>query len=341
MSSGFMLLNQHEHISYTNPSALRLLSVNTSDLVTDDTFDVRKHLLSLAVDPTVARVELENLWSHPEQEYTSDLALAKAAGCWLRVRCFPVQDTRGRLLGRGVLFDDVTLEHAASEERDEKLALAAHKLKTPLAIIKGCATTLLGGSARWDHAMQREMLQMIDTQTDQLHDVLNTLLDVWRLDAGVQLQISQVHLPKLLQHIVERRRRTTPTHHFTLHTAHETAEVMCDIMRVEQAVHHVLNNAVSYSPTNSTVTLQLEANEIEVRIAISDEGTGIAPEHLDRIFERFYRADRSRTGATGGSGLGLSIVKAIITAHGGTISAESAPGRCPASYSSGSRTSKT
>ncbi|MBV8822326.1 MAG: PAS domain-containing protein, partial [Ktedonobacteraceae bacterium] len=101
MSSGFVLLNQHEHISYANPSALRLLSVDLGDLATDDTFDVRKHLLSLAVDPAVARVELETLWSHPEQEYTSDLALAKAAVRWLRVRSFPVQDTTGRLLGRG------------------------------------------------------------------------------------------------------------------------------------------------------------------------------------------------------------------------------------------------
>ncbi len=318
-----MLLNQHEHISYANPSALRLLSVNRSDLVTDDTFDVRKHLLSLAVDPAVARVELENLWSHPEQEYTSDLALAKAAVCWLRVRSFPVQDTMGRLLGRGVLFDDVTLEHAAAEERDEKLALAAHEFKTPLAIIKGCATTLLGGSARWDQAMQREMLQMIDTQADQLHDVLNTLLDVWRLDAGVQLHLSQIHLPKLLQHVVEHRRRTTPTHYFTLHTAHETVEVMCDAMRVEQAVHHVLNNAVRYSPANSTVTVGVEVNEIEVRIAISDEGAGIAPEHLDRIFERFYRIAQ-REGNAHASGLGLAAARATIEAHGGRIWADSA-----------------
>ncbi|MBV9019722.1 MAG: winged helix-turn-helix domain-containing protein [Ktedonobacteraceae bacterium] len=323
MSSGFLLLNQHEHISYANPSALRLLSVDLGDLATDDTFDVRKHLLSLAVDPAVARVELENLWSHPEQEYTSDLALAKAAVRWLRVRSFPVQDTTGRLLGRGVLFDDVTLEYAAAEERDEKLALAAHELKTPLAIIKGCATTLLGGSARWDHAMQREMLQMIDTQADQLHDVLNTLLDVWRLDAGVQLHLSQVHLPTLLQHIIERRRKTTPTHHFTLHTAYETVEVTCDIMRVEQVVHHVLNNAVRYSPANSTITLHVEANEIEVRIAISDEGTGIAPEHLDRIFERFYRIQQGEENAHT-SGLGLAAARATIEAHGGRIWADSA-----------------
>ncbi len=69
------------------------------------------------------------------------------------------------------------------------LAMAAHELKTPLAIIKGCATTLLGGSARWEPAMQREMLQMIDVQSDHLYDVLNTLLDVWRFDAGLSLSV--------------------------------------------------------------------------------------------------------------------------------------------------------
>src|SRR6184192_2648359 len=88
----------------------------------------------------------------------------------------------------------------AHNAHNETLALAAHELKTPLAVIKGCATTLLGNSMRWDPAVQREMLQMIDTQADRLYDVLNTLLDVWRLDSGVQaLRLVQVHLPELLR----------------------------------------------------------------------------------------------------------------------------------------------
>ena len=124
--------------------------------------------------------------------------MADAAVRWLRVQSFPVRDDLDHLLGRGVLLDNITLERSPALTRNETLALAAHELKTPLAIIKGCATTLLGNSMRWDPATLREMLQMIDSQTDRLHDILNTLLDVWRMDAGVQnLRLSEVRISKL------------------------------------------------------------------------------------------------------------------------------------------------
>jgi DNA-binding response OmpR family regulator len=94
--------------------------------------------------------------------------------------------------------DDVTLERSSAQSRDETLAMAARELKTPLAIIKGSATTLLSNSIRWDATMQREMLQMIDTQADRLHEILNTLLEVWRLDAsGPNLHLNQAHLPEV------------------------------------------------------------------------------------------------------------------------------------------------
>ncbi len=218
MSSGFMLLNQ-QHVIYTNPSALRLLRVNKQDLIAEHDFDVRKHLLSLTSEPQLARSELDHVWQHPEEEISTDVALTDAAVRWLRVRSFPVRADTGILLGRGILFDDITLERSLIESRGETLALAAHELKTPLAIIKGCATTLLGSSARWDPAMQREMLQMIDTQSDRLHDVLNTLLDVWRLDVGAQsLHLAQVRIPELLQQLLQRRQVQASDHYFILRT---------------------------------------------------------------------------------------------------------------------------
>lgn len=322
MSSGFMLLNQ-QRVLYTNSSALRLLSVNKSDLVAAQDFDVRKHLLSLAAEPQIARPELDHVWQHPDEDFSTDLSLADAAVRWLRVRSFPVRDNKGALLGRGILFDDITLERSLVESRGETLALAAHELKTPLAIIKGCATTLLGSSARWDAAMQREMLQMIDTQSDRLHDVLNTLLDVWRLDAGAQpLRLVQVRLAELLQQLVRRWHKHASDHSFLLDIPPDIPSVVCDVMRVEQALNHLLNNAVTYSPPGTTVTIRLEANDIELRVSVSDEGIGIASEHLDPIFDRFYRVPQGEE-RPGGSGLGLASARATIEAHGGKIWADS------------------
>lgn len=249
MRSGFILLNHREHVTYSNPSAQRLLGINTRDLRTQSIFDVRQQLIALAADPERAQVELDRVWSHPEQECSTDLALADAAVRWLRVQCFPVRDLPGHLLGRGMLLDDVTLERTSIQARSETLALAAHELKTPLAIIKGCATTLLGSSLRWDPAMQREMLQMIDTHVDRLHDILNTLLDVWRLDAGGQnLRLAQIRIDELLGQLVERWQKNTSRHRFILHQPELVPGVLCDAVRVEQALNHLLDNAVTYSP---------------------------------------------------------------------------------------------
>ncbi len=323
MRSGFILLNAAEQIAYSNPGAERLLGINSRALQQQGSFDVRKQLVSLAVDPNSAQSELDRIWHHPEQEGFTDLALADAAVRWLRVLSFPVRDDPGQLLGRGVLLDDITLERTATQTRNETLALAAHELKTPLAIIKGCATTLLGSSTRWDPAMLREMLQMIDTQADRLHDVLNTLLDVWKLDAGAHnLRLSEVDIAELLKQVVEGGRKHAPGHRFALLVPEEDILIQCDALRIEQALHHLLNNAAAYSPAGSSIKIELETNDIEIRLSIKDQGIGITPEHLDRIFDRFYRIPHG-DGLGAGNGLGLSVVRATVEAHGGKIWAES------------------
>ncbi|HKF35298.1 MAG TPA: ATP-binding protein, partial [Ktedonobacteraceae bacterium] len=323
MRSGFILLNSAEQVTYFNPSAQRLLGIAGDVLLEKPIFDVRKRLVSLAANPESAQAQLDHIWLHPDEESSTDLALADAAVRWLRVQSFPVRDDPGHILGRGLLLDDITLERSSMQSRSETLARAAHELKTPLAVIKGCATTLLGNSLRWDPAILHEMLQMIDTQVDRLHDILNTLLDVWRLDAGVQnLRLSEVHISKLLEQLIDRWRKHAPHHQFVCSIPAEDIVVQCDMLRIEQALSHLLNNAVTYSPTGRTIKIRLETNDLEVQLSIADQGAGIAPEHLDHIFDRFYRVSPSEE-RSGGSGLGLAIVRATIEAHGGKIWADS------------------
>ncbi len=330
MSSGFLLLNAGERVTYFNASAVRLLGIDSHKLIEQPVFDVRKQLLTLAAEPESVEGELTHAWYAPEQESSTEIALANAAVRWLRVRSFPMWDTTGQLLGRGVLLDDITLERSAIESRGETLALAAHELKTPLAVIKGCATTLLGNSMRWDPIIQREMLQMIDTHADRLYDVLNTLLDVWRLDSGAQtLRFTQVNMAELLRRIVEHWQKAAPRHSFTLTVPPDVpATVACDVVRVGQALHALLSNAVTYSPNGGTVNLRLESNDFELRLSVTDEGVGIAAEHLERIFERFYRIHPREGIAANGSGLGLAVARSTCEAHGGKIWADSGgPGR--------------
>jgi DNA-binding response OmpR family regulator/signal transduction histidine kinase len=322
MHCGFLLLNQKEHVTYFNASAVRLLGIQSRDLIERPAFDVRHQLLIRSAEPEKIRVELNYMWDHPEEETSVELALIDAAIHWLRVRSFPMRDIPGQLLGRGLLIDDTTLEHSSLDFQNETLAIAAHELKTPLAIIKGSATTLLGNSVRWDPAMQREMLQMIDTQADHLYDVLNTLLDVWRLDTGtLALRLSPLHLEELLQRLVEHWQKQAPRHTFILHVPGNDLVIICDAVRIEQAMQTLLSNAVTYSPAGGIIELSLESNDDELFLSIADEGVGIAAEHLNRVFDRFYRVRQE--GVQTGSGLGLSIARATIEAHGGRIWAAS------------------
>src|SRR5207244_1406641 len=110
--------------------------------------------------------------------------------------------------------------------------------------------------------VQREMLQMIDTQADHLHDVLNTLLDVWRLDAGVQnLKLGQVHIAELLTQLVERWQKSAPRHQFLLYVLAGDPVIVCDALRLEQALNQLLSNAVTYSPNGGTIKISLESND--------------------------------------------------------------------------------
>lgn len=324
MRSGLILMDRNEQVAYSNPGAERLLGIHLSEMLEQPLFDVRQQLLSLAAHPNGARAELDRLWLHPQEEQTAEFALSNATVRWLRVHSFPVYDQPGNLLGRGFLLDDITLERSSLQSRSETLSLAASELKTPLAIIKGCATTLLGNSLRWEPAVLREMLQMIDTHADRLHDVLNTLLDVWRLDAGVQqLRYSEVRFSEMLEQLVERWRKNAPRHTFDLRLPENALFIQCDALRIEQTINQLLNNAVIYSQVGTTITIRLESSAAALRLSITDQGKGIAPENLERIFHRFYRVQQSEDSPFG-SGLGLAAARATIEAHGGTLSVESA-----------------
>ncbi|WP_162179604.1 ATP-binding protein [Thermogemmatispora carboxidivorans] len=325
LSSGLLLLSQRERLVCANRRARELLGCQAHELVVGSTVDVRARLLTRAADPQRAQEALDRFWEHPELEASTDLALVDAAVRWLRVHSFPIYGDEGRLLGRGLLLEDVTLEREATQARSEALALAAHELKTPLAIIKGCATTLLGSSRRWDPAVQREMLEMIDAQADRLHEILNTLLDVWRLDSGTQtLRLAQVQFEELLRRLVEQRERSAPGHRFILRLPPALPPVPCDPLRIEQVLNHLLDNAVRYSPGGGTIRLEVEVEGAEVRVSVTDQGLGIPQEHLEHIFQRFYRLPREEAeDEEEGSGLGLAVARATIEAHGGRIWADS------------------
>ncbi len=159
--------------------------------------------------------------------------------------------------------------------------------------------------------------------------LVEDLLLLARLDAGRPLSDAdtETDLAPLVIDAVSDARAAGPEHHWRLNLPEEPASVRADAARIQQVLVNLLANARTHTPPGTTVTAHVSRETSAVRLRIEDDGPGIAPELLPRVFERFARGDASRSRAAGSTGLGLAIVQAVVTAHGGSVGVQSAPGR--------------
>ena len=221
---------------------------------------------------------------------------------------------------------------AASDRiRRQLLADVSHELTTPVTAMRGYLETLTMPELALDEATRGRYLRIISDETNRLERLIGELLDLARLDdGGGSLHVERVPVADLFDRVTARHEHAAQSAGVVLDTAIEpgAAQVDGDRDRLEQALQNLAANAIRYAPRGSTLRLAAKPVEGGVALSVEDEGAeGIATEHLPHIFDRFYKADASRVGVNGGSGLGLSIVKAIVERHGGTISVVSRPGR--------------
>lgn len=231
-------------------------------------------------------------------------------------------------LGYGVLFRDVTHEKELDRMKNQLLSTVSHELRTPLAAIKGFTTTLLRDDVRWDDATQRDFLKIIEEETDRLGELIDNLLDMSKIEAGVlRVEKEPTQIRNIVREAIDRARRRSEAHWFVVDLPSELPRVWADTRRVRQVLNNLLENAIKYSPGGGQITVTAEVNENDLTISVSDSGQGIPPEFIDKIFQRFFQVDAANTRKTGGSGLGLSISKGIVEALGGKIWAESETGK--------------
>ncbi len=213
--------------------------------------------------------------------------------------------------------------------RDMFLSIASHELKNPLTSLLGNAQLLQRRSARAGAASDRDQhtVAVIIDQAARLNKLLTALLDVSQLENG-QLSIERLPLDlrELAQRVVADVQPTLTQHTITISTPGAPLMIAGDALRLEQVFQNLLQNAMKYSPVGGLIAVQVEQRERMACVAITDQGMGIPPQALPRLFERFYRATQGHTGGIGGLGIGLYVVKEIITLHGGTISVASTEG---------------
>ncbi|MCD6289968.1 MAG: GAF domain-containing protein, partial [Anaerolineae bacterium] len=220
----------------------------------------------------------------------------------------------------------VALERAQEADRLKSafLSTISHELRTPLAVIKGFVSTLLQNDVQWEPEMRQEFLATIEREADHLTGLIEQLLDMSRLEAGV-LAVDQrpCRLQDVYANVADRLQLLARDHRLRVDFPDDLPLVHADLHRVGQVLSNLVENAAKYSPAGSEIVIRAVRADGQVLVSVTDQGEGIAPEFHERIFERFFRVqdEPSRSG----TGLGLAICRGIVEAHGGRIWVESVP----------------
>ncbi|MEW6056634.1 MAG: ATP-binding protein [Bdellovibrionota bacterium] len=240
----------------------------------------------------------------------------------------PLRRSAGDVYGALGIFHDVTDLKRAEQIRIDFVANVSHELRTPLTSIKGYVDTLID-DVKQDRPVEKEFLDVIGRNTERLMALINDLLDLSSLESHVEaLGKTKVSTADLTSRALQQMRQVFEAKEQQLCVDVRCEQVFADPRSVEQVLVNLLDNAQKYTPPKGKITVSWELSDgDDVYLRVSDTGPGIAPEHCDRLFERFYRVDKARSRELGGTGLGLAIVKHIMQRHEGAVWVESRLGQ--------------
>lgn len=219
---------------------------------------------------------------------------------------------------------DITREREQEEQRSTFISVISHELQTPIAIIKGYASTLARPDAVLNPEALHSRLLAVEEEADRLNKLVGNLLYASRIQAGgLQMEIAPLDLRPLIEGVTHRLQVKSPDISVTLNLPPNLPTVMADRDRIEEILQNLLDNAIKYSPNRRSITVACRTTGDEVIVSVSDMGMGISLRDQEQIFDRFHRAGNSEARSTQGAGLGLYICRAIVEAHGGHIWVES------------------
>ena len=214
--------------------------------------------------------------------------------------------------------------------RRQMLADISHELRTPLTTMRGYLDTLEMPDITLDEEKRRRYLDTVRGETRRLERIVIDLLDLARFENSVASLDARVFaIERVFTSVVRRHERETALAGVDIrtHVAESADQLTADPDRIDQAISNLVANALRHTPPGGTIDLAAAVSRDGYQISVTDSGSSIAPDYVPHVFDRFYKVDASRSAGSGGSGLGLSIVKAIVERHGGTIAVTSRPGR--------------
>ncbi len=311
LTDGVLIADSHGQVQFANPAACKLFDTNNP--------------LNHSVAEVVRNHQLIEAWRRCQQtrEMQSESVELPMRRQFLQLIIIPDTHEGGSLL----LVQDLTRVRRLETVRRDFISNVSHELRTPLASLKALTETLQSGALS-DPTAGPRFLGRISTEVDALTQMAQELLDLSRIESGqVELIRAPLAPKKLLSSAADRMKMQTERAGLKLSVicAGDLPMINVDKSRLEQVLVNLIHNSVKFTKPGGEISLEAESTVGGVRCAVRDTGIGIPAESLSRIFERFYRVDKSRTGS--GTGLGLSISKHIVEAHGGKIWAESEEGR--------------
>lgn len=318
MIEGLLLLDDSGRIQLANRAFSDLFDV-AADLRGRTLLEVlRQHELAGLLE----KVELE------KQVLGYELKLGGLTERLLQINAAAIFNSDGEKQGTILVFHDLTRLKQLERTREEFVANVSHELRTPLSLIKGYVETLLDG-AKDNAEVSTKFLQTIQRNAERLQFLIEDLLTISELESGrLKMNLQPVHLRPLVEKVFEDFRAQAPARKVTFANSVPELIVHADAERLQQVLGNLVSNALKYGRSDGKIEAggrRMDGDVIEV--FLRDDGPGIPPEALERVFERFYRVDKGRSREQGGTGLGLSIVKHIVQSHGGKVWARSEPGK--------------
>ncbi|MFN2135923.1 MAG: ATP-binding protein [Candidatus Promineifilaceae bacterium] len=285
---------------------------------------------------------IENGWPLPGAShlYVEGDAKCYKSGCVqgrdsvsLGVTYAPMLDDDGRMTDIIANVRDLTRFREEEELQKTFISVISHELKTPVSIIKGYAGTLRRDDANWSPEIVDESLSVIEEESDNLTELIDSLLEVSRLQAGTfRLEVSDdVFLPKIAADVARKLGNQTKKHKISVYFDTDFPTIIGDERRLTQVLNNLVSNAIKYSPEGGDILIKGEVHPGYVTVAVRDSGIGVPVHEKGRIFQKFARLDNALSRKTEGTGLGLFLSKAIVEAHNGRIwyqnNSETEPGR--------------
>ncbi len=318
MLEGLLLLDRNRRIYLANRAFKKLFGLKTELRGKTILEALRLHELAELVN----RVEAQG------QVFDYELKLPELNERWLQVNAAAIFNAAGEREGTILVFHDLTRLKQLERTREEFVANVSHELRTPLSLIKGYVETLIDG-ARNNPEVAERFLKIIERNAQRLDLLIQDLLTISALESGrIKLNLQPVALRPLVEKIFNDLKPPADNKNIRLVNKLPELAVTADANRLDQVLANLVDNAIKYGRAQGMVVVGgKKTDDGKIEVFVQDDGPGIPPEALDRVFERFYRVDKARSREQGGTGLGLSIVKHIVQNHGGTVWVKSELGK--------------